>query len=487
MAAPLASEALVPTETASSWQQRLAAAGCCTLCGIAIWTVLADAWASRVCSAIAFIAFLVTAQGYFGLRERLLQLLAFIAALAAVFLLGAGAVEPIVDDLSRAAYLGAFMMLITALRQGAFGSESVLTIGRYLTSQPPGRRYFALHVGGHLMGVLLNFGAITLLGPLVRRGVDAKREDGPPELSEIRLRRQISALSRGFSWFHLWAPTAVSQAVVLSVVPGAKAAVFAGCGVIIALLLLVAGSIEDRATGYRARMRLVGAGLDIHRESAPAFPWTSLVRFLTVGATLIGTAWIVSRVTGLPLVSGIMIAAVPVNILWVLVQMSFRMTSVARRMQALFGTVIPSGSPEAATLGLAGFIGILAATLVDRSWLADGIANWLPGPGVIYLAVSAIIPLCSCIGLPPMMTVTFLAGLLTSLPHLQLDPSILGLSLLVGWALNLTGSPFGASSLLLWRVAGIPGTLHAWRWNGLFTIVSWCVAAAVILVAAQWL
>ncbi len=465
----------------------LAAIGSCLLCAVAIWTVLDDTVTARTASAAAFLLFLALAQRHFGLRERMLLLLAVAAAGTAVLMLQADAYRPIVDDLSRAAYLAAFIMLVTSLRQGAFGSNSVLTIGRFLTSQPPGRRYMALHIGGHFMGVLLNFGAISLLGPLIRRGVEAKREDGPPELSDIRLRRQISALSRGFSWFNLWAPTAIAQAVVLAIVPGSRAIVIATAGMVIAVLLLFAGWAEDRITGHRARMRFVNSGIDIRRDPPPQVPWAALMRFLAVAAALLGLAWVISRVGGIVLVSAIMIAAAPVTILWMAEQVSFRRIEVAGRVGTLFGRVIPGGSPEAATLGLAGFIGILTATLVNRDWLATHLSPWIPGPDFVYLAVSAVIPLASCIGLPPMMTVTFLGGLLVTMPDLQLNPSVLGLALLVGWALNLTGSPFGATSLLLSRVASIPGVVHSWRWNGLFTVISWLVAAAVMLAAARWL
>ena len=47
----------------------------------------------------------------------------------------------------------------------------MLSLGDYLTRQPPGRRYLAIHTGGHAMGVLLNFGTLSLLGPLIVRGV----------------------------------------------------------------------------------------------------------------------------------------------------------------------------------------------------------------------------------------------------------------------------------------------------------------------------
>ncbi len=462
-----------------------AAVGSCLLGAVAVWTVFDNAIVAQTASAIAFLLFLVLAQGHFGLRERMLLLLSAVATAVAFLLLAEDALPEIISDLSRAAYLAAFMLLVTSLRQGAFGSNSVLTIGRYLTSQPPGRRYVALHVGGHCMGVLLNFGAISLLGPMIRRGVEAKREDGPPELSDIRLRRQISALSRGFSWFNLWAPTAIAQAVVLAVVPGSRAVVIAVSGVVIASLLLLAGWAEDRVTGHRARLRFAEAGVDVHREAPPDVPWSAVSRFLAVAAALLGLAWIISKLGGMALVSAIMVAAVPVTILWMAEQESFRAGKIAERTKTLFSRVIPSGSPEAATLGLAGFVGILTATLVNRDWLATYLAPLIPGPDFVYLAVSAIIPLASCIGLPPMMTVTFLGGLLATMPDLQLNPSILALSLLVGWALNLTGSPFSATSLLLSRVAGIPGVTHSWRWNGIFSVISWVVAAGVMLTVAR--
>jgi hypothetical protein len=494
MAAPLATDSLVSDAAAKPVSRRMGAlAGFASsaLCAVAVWTVLADTPLARACSAVAFIVFLVFAHGHFGVRERMLQVLATLATVGAVWKYQAGALEPIINDLSRAAYLGAFIMLVTSLRQGAFDSNSVLSIGRYLTSQPPGRRYVALHVGGHFMGVLLNFGAVSLLGPLIKRGVESKEQDGPPALTEIRLRRQINALSRGFSWFNVWAPTTIAQAVVLTIVPGSRAGIIAVSGLAIASLLLLAGWAEDRMIGHRARMRLVRQGIEIGRTAAPEFPWPDLMRFFAVAAGLLGLAVLISKVSGIALVSAIMVAALPVTVVWMAEQELIRGSrSLARlrgRISSLFRTTIPAGSPEAATLGLAGYVGILTSTLVDRAWLAANLSLVNPSPAIVYLTVSALIPLVSCIGLPPMMSVTFLGGLLVSLPELQLDPSVLGLSFLVGWALNLTGSPFGATSLLLSRVVGIPGTVHAWRWNGLFTLVSWCTAALVILTVANWL
>ncbi|MCP4999600.1 MAG: hypothetical protein GY933_12880 [Hyphomicrobiales bacterium] len=463
---------------------------CCALCLSVIWTTLSDHAAAHMASAVLFVLFCLFGVRRFGLRERALMIIALMATAYALWRLQSGALTPIVQDLSRGAYLAAFMMLMSSLRDGAFSSRSVLKIGHYLTNQPPSRRYFALHVGGHFIGTLLNFSAISLLGPLVLRGARAAQApDSPKELFEIRLRRQISALSRGFSWFNLWAPTAIAQAVVLTTVPGSRASIIAPVGLTIAFILLWVGWAEDRATGYRARMRLAQEGFKLLGVEAPPFPFKSLLRFLSVAAGLLGLALLVYSVSSIPFVSAIMIAAVPLTALWLTAQSVSREQMdpvwLQQKLWQLLQVAIPSGSPEAATLGLAGYLGILGASLVSHEAIADYLLAINISPLFVYIAVSGIIPLASCIGLPPMMIVTFIGGLLVSIPQLGLDPSLLGLSLLVGWAVNLTGSPFSATSLLLSRVVSIPGTVHAWKWNGLFTIMSWIVAAIVLFAASR--
>ncbi|MCZ6455518.1 MAG: hypothetical protein O6909_14870, partial [Alphaproteobacteria bacterium] len=49
--------------------------------------------------------------------------------------------------LNQASFLAAFMILLALLRDGAVTSDAVLGVGRYLTRQPPGRRYAAITVG----------------------------------------------------------------------------------------------------------------------------------------------------------------------------------------------------------------------------------------------------------------------------------------------------------------------------------------------------
>jgi hypothetical protein len=62
------------------------------------------------------------------------------------------------------------------------------------------------------------------------------------------------------------------------------------------------------------------------------------------------------------------------------------------------------------------------------------------------------------------------------------DPTLLATAFALGWALNLTASPFGATGLVLSRVTGIPATTVTWRWNGPFTLIAYLIVAAVLAV-----
>jgi len=124
--------------------------------------------------------------------------------------------------LDQGAFFAAFILLMTLLREAAITSPAVQGLGHFLTNQQPGRRFVATYLGGHLSGVLLNFGAISLLAPLVQRGVRAEpavtAED--ERRAAIREQRQLSALIRGFALVITWAPTTLTQAIILQSLPG---------------------------------------------------------------------------------------------------------------------------------------------------------------------------------------------------------------------------------------------------------------------------
>lgn len=430
----------------------------------------------------AFAIFAVAGQRLFGRRERFLLLLA--AGLTA--LAWTAASDPLAlyfRALEQAVFLAAFMILLALLREGAVTSPSVLAVGAYLTRQPPSRRYLSIAVGGHVLSLLLNFGALNLLGPLIMRGIAARTTD--PRVARVRLERQISALMRGFALMVIWSPTAITQALIFAVIPAADHGRMIAIGLAVVVAAGAVGWAWDGVTGMRAR-RLIPASARPQYVAGEPVPAGAFRDFAVICTTLALTTVLIMNLSDVATVPALMLAAPLITGLWLVRQTSGlpdRLRQLRARLAAIALGSVPQGSPEAFTLSCAGYSGIVAAGMIDPEQFARTVdlSRW-SGPG--FYAAAMLLPLAfSNIGLPPMITTTFLGTLLVAVPGLDFDPTLLAMAFCVGWALNLTGSPFGVSAVILSRVAGVPAPVLTWRWNGVYT-ASVAVVSLLILALA---
>lgn len=472
-----------PAFRPSAVSNPLANSALCATCLLACLEAVRPGHWTGPASAVALLVFMVSGHRILRLRERYLATLAAGAALLALVVLpDAGSV--LVSAAIRSAYLFAFITLLAVLKAGASVSQSVLTVGTWLTLQPPGRRFTAIAAGGHMMGVIMNFGALSLLGPLVQRGARAGSRGVDPAVVAIREQRQLSALSRGFSLFILWSPTAISQYVCVSVVPGASASHLAGWGAATAVVLGLAGWLEDKATGRAARRRLANPPAT---ATAPRLPAGDAWRLAAVYLVLALMAGVAALAFHVPVVTAIMLTAVPATIGWLAAQAISRRGDgkpFPQAVGALFLRAMPDGSPEAVTLALAGFIGVVMAHVLPSEWLAgtNGLSD-LP-PIAIQAGVLALVPLASMAALPPMLTVTFLGAFLSQALAGIVEPDLLALTLVMGWCLNLTTSPFGATNLILSRITDIPATRLAFAWNGRYGIIAYAICLGALWVVS---
>lgn len=412
----------------------------------------------------------------FTLRETAL------ACMATVFAAGMLSTETGLEDflhaLDRAAFFAAFIYLVTLLKEAAERSPSILEIGRYLTNQPPGRRYFTTAIGGHLLGVLLNFGAISLLAPLIQRGARA----GPmvteqdQRRARIREQRQISALLRGFSWMILWAPTALTQAILLTTFPEIDVVRVMMLGLLSTVFMIVIGRWEDL---YRWRQVIISRPAD-----KPAIPKRSARNLLLVCLILIGSTYAVVVTSDAHTAVALMLVAPIVMIGWV-VSLN-RSTSPSETMRhsvvavedILLGSAAPL-SRAAFALGMSGFIGQAAAYLAPVEAIADSL-NIAEIPSWLFLAaLPLIINLGGQIALSPIMIVVFLGSIMHELPVLPADPSLVVFALGAGWALSMSASPNATATLLISGTCGIPPTTLTWRWNGRYALLCYAVFCAM--------
>ncbi|NQW00333.1 MAG: hypothetical protein HQ483_11590 [Rhodospirillales bacterium] len=389
--------------------------------------------------------------------------------------------DAIYYGLDRAAFFGAFIYLITLLKEAAIRSPSVLELGHYLTNQPPGRRYFATAIGGHFLGVLLNFGAVSLLAPLIQRGARAEPivTAADEKRAQIREQRQISALLRGFSWMILWSPTALTQAVLFSTLPGVDLLTVSSLGGIAAIIMILIGRAEER---FRWRHIVI-----TRPPTLLHFPKRSAFNLLMVCVFLIGSTYLIVYVVDVSTARALMLMAPLVMIGWVLAQNTgLRLGhSLLAAGQALSGIFRGSAGPLASNtyaLATAGFIGETAAHLAPVHYMAEH-ANLDQIPAWLFLvSLPLLISICGQVALSPLMVVVFLSAIMRELPALPADPSHIVFAMGAGWALSMTASPNATATILISGTCGIPPTTLTWRWNGVYALLCFIAFSAMFYV-----
>ena len=448
----------------SSAQRRLVSVCLVTLMAAQLLYHFSGLEPARYLSWASFLAAVLVAITRLGLREYLL--IAAGMAMAGV-LYRAGRMDALAAGLDLGTMLSAFILLLGLLREGAVASPSVLAVGDYLTRQPPQRRYAAVHAAGHVFGLLLNMGALTLLAPLIQRGVRAGNY--PPDGALIRERRQLSALLRGFSWIVAWSPTTVTNAVLVSIIAGVDAVRLAIFGLGLTGIMLIVGWLEDYFTWRATMARFRASG----RRPAPVAP-VPAAAFRNLGLVCVAMILLPATIiwmSGAQIVHALMLSAPVVTVIWLLVQHRHAgfLAAGSSTWQAIKATAdhtVPNTIRESATMGLSGILGSSVAAVAPVHDIAEIMAHQHLHPALLLTALPVLMALGAQVALSPIMTAVLLGAIFGSLPVLPADPTLIALSLACGWALAVESSPNVGAALLLSRTTGHAATTLTWRWNG---------------------
>ncbi len=420
-----------------------------SVCVLAAQTMPTDAldWAAR--GAFVLLCFFSLAGA--TIREWILSAAAIGLA---IVLARAGATETILAGLDLAAYFAAFILLLTALKISADRSTSVLNVGRYLIRQPANTRFMATATGGHILGVFLNFGAISLMAPLIQNA--AKNDDGTVDTQMER--RQLSALLRGFAWILLWAPTTLAQAVLLTLFTEIDLGKIIVVGLMTSVLMMLLGLVYDRI-----EWRNVAPP---QRPVCP-LPRKHVFRLAVVCSTLIVCTATLQVSYRYSTALSLMFVAPLVTVVWYAAQRREPITVTAHLMTfwpALIGDA--SGLARSAiALGLSGFIGRTTAEVVPvESLLAH--VDLATVPGWLFLAaLPVLITIGGQIALSPIILVVFIGQVVQMVPVLPADPTHIVFALSAGWAISMFASPNATATLLISATTRIAPTRLTWGWN----------------------
>lgn len=460
----------------------LTAAALLSLAGFELVFLVGDAPAAGAAARVAALAAIVLVAPRFGPREW--ALLAAAVALTAGLVARDGDWEAARHALDRGAFFAAFILLMMLLREAAATSGAVLAMGHFLTRQQPGRRFVATFVGANLTAVLLNFGAISLLAPLIQRGVRAEpiETEADARRARIREQRQLSALVRGFACVFTWAPTTLTQAIILSSIPGVAVSRMMVLGLTLSVLFLAVGWVEDRLRWGKPRRRAPGVPV-------VPFPWRAARDLAVVAACLGAGAWAARAALGIATAEALMMIAPLILAGWVFSQNAGPgpgegLRALRRRLGEIAAGPIPLMGREAFLLGVAGFIGSAAARLAPVDWIAANLALEHVPAWLFLTALPVIIMAAGNIAISPIMTVVFFAAVITALPVMPAAPELVALALAVGWSLSMTTAPNATGPILLSGITRLPTTVLTWHWNGVYSLGALAVVAALFYLLA---
>lgn len=375
--------------------------------------------------------------------------------------------------IQAAALIGLFTAL-GFLREAAESSPLIQSCGQLMVNQPPGRRYLTLSLGCHLIGLVLNFGVLPLIGTMVVKGNTAEAAGGDDRVVAIRLQRMMTAMVRGFAAMTVWSPLSVSFTVMQSAVPGLDWWPLLGVQLVLTVLLMALGWLLDRRA-FPTSPAKTAEGADWR----PAWQLAALVGGVVVASVA------VAEILSVRLVVGAMLVVPPSAVVWLVAQhrsAAGALLHLGRRLTVS----MPGFREEVTMLGGAVFLGTVLVAFAPPSETAR-LVSLIPLPPVVVLIGAAwSVMALSQLGISQIVTVTILGGALQALSSHGLPPLAVASGLMGAWALSTCSTPVGAVVLSAARLANVPMRVVARQWNGRYVLLGAAFLAVwlVLLCAA---
>ncbi|PSF11960.1 hypothetical protein C7H09_05225 [Marinobacter fuscus] len=372
--------------------------------------------------------------------------------------------QTIANGVDRAAFFTFFLTSLAVLRESAKSSTLVRECGKALVNQPPARRYMLMSFGSHLFSIMLNIGALNVLGTMVQRAVRITGGGDAQRLASIRKKRMLTATLRGFCGVPLWAPTSVTMLLVLSSLPQLTWEQYAPVGLVWTVLFILWGALLDWLAYPRPRTIQVA-----DRNLSVLIPFVVLVGLIPT------LAYFLSRITGLDIFPMLLMCAPVIGVIWIWYQYRradhwLRLRLVFRRMKRSFPKTFTVQRNEVVLFASSGFLGVILIPLVDPEVARNFLVHANVSNATIMVSLSLIMLICSFLGINAIITVTLLLGTLQQVPGLDIAPMVQASVVAITWAVFAGASPFTASLRFIAGFSGVSALRLGVVWNGWFNV-----------------
>jgi len=454
----------------------LSSALLCLACAGAIGAIFVDATPLRLMELVGLVGFLLFEAR--RISKVALILLALCIALPA-YQLAQGTFDLALAEtaIDRAAFFAFFLTSLSFLQFAANRSPLVLKSGEILVKQRPGRRYLVVTFGAAILGILLNFSTIGLLGTMISKGVDPGDTEEARRIAAIRRRRMTLAMMRGFSSLPMWSPITVTMALITAAIPSVSYGQIVVYSLPLAVVILLMGWVVDRFS-YPRR------GLP-NLPEAPSL--AGLLPLIVIVVFVPGFAWLVSQILNVTLIQALLLCLPFVSLGWMVIQLRHTglvpatVESVKSTATGLFPS-LPSMRSEIGLFAASAFLGVLVLPLIDTVALGETItALGLNSGSVLALSGWAAF-LLSMIGISPIISVTILAGTLPNLTAVDISPLSAAVTMVCIWSIIVNVTPFSAAVRLSARMIDEDPVKVGLNWNLLYGALAMSFLTVVLLI-----
>ena len=383
----------------------------------------------------------------------------------------------------RMVFLSALIAMLGTLRSAAAIAPEVLQAGAYVTNQPASRRYLAMTIGGHLFGVLINFGGLALLLDLAKRAMTTESAAHlPADAREARLRRMTLAVIRGFSMISLWSPFGFATNAILIAVPGVSYMDFGPVGFAMSFVFVAIGWSLDRHDGRRFRR------LGLPRPSPPPGSWRGAVALVAHVLALGASVFAAHELTPLSFQQALIFAVPVYALLWAASTgrrtMGQASAGVGAATRATWARLAELGA-EVGVFAAAGFLPVLLLALLPTEDLRAAIVALGLGPLSLTLGLSLMTVVMALCGVNPIVSASVFGSIAAQLAVPGLSNTAIALAITGGWTAVIGLSPFITTLVIAATIMGRSTSRIGLVWNGPYCLgifLTW----ALFLTALMW-
>jgi hypothetical protein len=389
--------------------------------------------------------------------------------------------------MERMLFLASLIAMLGTLRSAAAIAPEVRQAGLFLTNQPASHRYLSMTFGGHLFGVLINFGGLALLLDLARRSMsDDSATRLPAPAREARLRRMSMAVIRGFSMISLWSPFGFATNALLISLPGLSYMDFGPIGFAMSFVFVAIGWGFDRLEGRRFQR------LGLPRPSPPPGSWRGAVVLVGHVLALGAAVFAGEALTPLGFQQALIFAVPGYALVWAAVTghraMGGAAAGVGAAGRAAWARLSDLGA-EVGVFAAAGFLPVVLLEILPTEPLRAGVLAVGLGPVALALGLSLGVVGMALVGVNPIVSASVFGTLASQLAVPGLSDTAIALAVTGGWTAVIGLSPFITTLVIAASIIGRGSHVIGLVWNGPYcaAILSIWVVFLTVLMRGGWI